>query len=294
MRISLFNKEIAIKQYGCRWPSTPPSPIPPSINLFVKVTNGCNAHCAFCSNAGCGGIKAEFDCDKLWRVVDELRANKILVNRVNITGGEPATVPDIVNHILEQASVKRYEDIHLHLNTNGLLPESQTLMHHNRWNSISMSLHHYDKNILSAIYDTKIPNDAFRFNGVNMDIVNASCNLIRGYIDSDTEVENMLRHAISLGLPRLGFVALMKVNDYCREHYVDFDEINFEAIPHLYFIESRNRGADCKCSNYLYNHNGRILEVYMRNYSNPNYCESSLMFDGQYLRQGFHNDNIIY
>ena len=132
------------------------------------------------------------------------------------------------------------------------------------------------------------------FENIDLERINASCNLIRGYIDNSTEVEKMLRFAISLGLPRLGFVALMKVNDYCREHYVDFDEIDFETIPHLYFTESRNRGANCKCSNYLYNHNGRILEVYMRNYANPNYCESSLMFDGQYLRQGFHDDNIIY
>lgn len=217
-----------------------------------------------------------------------------MVNRVNISGGEPSIVLDVVNRILEQASVKRYEDIHLHLNTNGLLPASQALMRHHRWNSISMSLHHYDKDILSAIYGTKILEDAFCFNGVNMNLVNASCNLIRGYIDNSTDVEKILRFAISLGLPRLGFVALMKVNDYCRENYVDFDEIDFETIPHLYFTESRNRGSDCKCSNYLYNHNGRILEVYMRNYANPNYCESSLMFDGQYLRQGFHDDNIIY
>ena len=292
MEVRLFDNRISIKSRGCNYGSQRPTWIPPAVNLFVKVTNGCNAHCAFCSNAGCGGINAEFDYDKLWRIVDELRANRILVNRVNITGGEPATVPDIVYCILEQASVKRNEDIHLHLNTNGLLATSQTLMRHHRWNSISMSLHNYDIDILSAIYGTQISNDTFRFNGVNMG--NASCNLIRGYIDNSTEVEKMLRFAISLGLPRLGFVALMKVNDYCQEHYVDFDEIDFETIPHLYFTESRNRGANCKCSNYLYNHNGRILEVYMRNYANPNYCESSLMFDGQYLRQGFHDDNIIY
>lgn len=294
MVIRLFGNNVSIKSWGCSYGSQPPTWIPPSVNLFVKVTNGCNARCAFCSNAGCYSINTEFDYEKLWRVVDELRVNKILINRINITGGEPAIVPLVVNHILEQASAKGYEDIHLHLNTNGLLPASQTLMCHRRWNSISMSLHHYDKDFLSAIYGTRIPDEAFCFNGVNLNIVNASCNLIRGYIDSDCEVEKMLRFAISLGLPRLGFVALMKVNDYCREHYVDFDEINFEAIPHLYFTESRNRGADCKCSNYLYNHNGKILEVYMRNYANPNYCESSLMFDGQYLRQGFHDDNIIY
>lgn len=294
MEIRLFDKIISIKSAGCRYGSQPAVVIPPSVNLFVKVTNGCNARCAFCSNAGCNVIKAEFDHSKLWRIIDELQAKKIFVNRINLTGGEPAIVPEVVNYILERASTTRYKDIHFHLNTNGLLPTSQALMRHTRWNSISMSLHHYDKNILSEIYGFQIPDGAFSFNGVNMNIVNASCNLIRGYIDSDTEVEKMLQCTISLGLPRLGFVSLMKVNDYCREHYVDFNEINFEAIPHLYFTESRNRGADCKCSNYLYNHKGKILEVYMRNYANPNYCESSLMYDGQYLIQGFHDDNIIY
>lgn len=294
MEIRLFGNIISIKRRGCNYGSQPSTMIPPAVNLFVKVTNGCNAHCAFCSNAGCGGINAEFDYDKLWRIVDELRANKILVNRVNITGGEPATVPDVVNRILEQASVKQYDNIHLHLNTNGVLPASQALMRHPRWNSISMSLHHYDREKLSDIYGITISKTSLAFENIDLERINASCNLIRGYIDNSTEVEKMLRFAISLGLPRLGFVALMKVNDYCREHYVDFDEIDFETIPHLYFTESRNRGANCKCSNYLYNHNGRILEVYMRNYANPNYCESSLMFDGQYLRQGFHDDNIIY
>jgi hypothetical protein len=36
------------------------------------------------------------------------------------------------------------------------------------------------------------------------------------------------------------------------------------------------------------------LEIYMRNYCNFHYCESSLLYDGAYLRQGFHDDNIIY
>ena len=294
MEVSIFDKAIYIKDLGCGYGSLSATHIPPSVNLFVKVTNGCNARCEFCSNMGCNLSKSEFDYSKLWRIMDELQSKKIFVNRINITGGEPAVVPNIVNRILEQASIDKYKGIHLHLNTNGLLPSSQELMRHPRWNSISMSLHHYDREMLSEIYGVKITVNAFSFDGVNMDIVNASCNLIRGYIDCDIEVEKMLRFAISLGLPRLGFVALMKVNDYSEEHFVDFSEINFTSIPHLYFTESRNRGADCKCSNYLYNHDGRILEVYMRNYANPNYCESSLMYDGQFLRQGFHDDNIIY
>ena len=182
----------------------------------------------------------------------------------------------------------------MHLNTNGLLPQSQELMRHPRWDSISMSLHHYDIARLSELYGCRIPNGAFYFDGINLQKVNSSCNLVKGYIDNAEEAHKMLDFNLDLGIPRIGFVALMKVNDYCREHFVDLEDIHLESIPHVYFTKSMNRGSDCKCSNYLYNRDLKILEIYMRNYANPNYCESSLVYDGEYLRQGFHQDNIIY
>lgn len=290
----IFDKHIQLKSMSCAHGHCQPQPIPKAVNVFVKVTDCCNARCAFCSNGGCHKNIEAFNHVKLWEVIDELREKDIIINRINITGGEPSVASEIVNQILATASTEQYLNIHLHLNTNGLVPASQDMMRQPRWNSISMSLHHYDRDKLSEIYGVSISEKALEFEDIDLERVNASCNLIRGFIDNSDEVENMMKFAIALRLPRLGFVALMKVNDYCKKHYVDFDEINFTNIPHLYFTESRNRGADCKCSNYLYNHNGRILEVYMRNYSNPNYCESSLLYDGQYLRQGFHDDNIIY
>jgi molybdenum cofactor biosynthesis enzyme MoaA len=239
-------------------------------------------------------MQLPFDHDKFRRIVDELMANGIMINRINITGGEPSVVPDIVNEILNHANDAKYQGIHLHLNTNGLTAASQKLMTNQRWDSISVSLHHYNSAKLSEIYGISIAPESLSFHNIDINKVNGSCNLLRGYIDSPKEVEKMLNFAISIGLPRLGFVSLMRVNDYCRANYVDFSEIDFETIPHMYFTESRNRGADCKCNNYLYNNDGKMIEVYMRNYCNPAYCESSLMYDGQYLRQGFQSDNIIY
>ena len=294
MLVTTFNKEISLKTVGCSHGMGTPKPVAPSVNLFVRVTNTCNARCSFCSNADHAGNKVNFNNDKLWEIVDALIENGIRVNRINITGGEPATVPSLVDSILLNASNSKYMAIHCHLNTNGLLSTSQEMMKHTRWDSISVSLHHYNLKTLSEIYGVNIPGNALTFEGIDLDKVNASCNLIKGYVDSTSEVENMLKFSISLGLPRLGFVSLMQINDFCRQSYIDFEEIKFENIPHLYFTESRNRGKDCKCSNYLYNFDGRILEVYMRNYANPQYCESSLLYDGQFLRQGFHDDNIIY
>jgi len=290
---NLFVHPIQIKTHGCNRPGIPAQPIPPSVNLFVKVTKGCNACCLFCSNANSPAV-GQFDTDKLFECIDEILANNIIVNRINITGGEPAIVSPLVNDILNRLSQKPYDDIHAHLNTNGLLPQSQALMRHPRWNSISMSLHHYDLSKLSKIYGVSIPANAFLFEDIDLQKVNASCNLIRGYIDTPDEVQKMLDFALSLQLPRLGFVSLMKVNDYCRQRYVDFPEIDLESIPHVYHTQSMDRGRDCKCTNYLYNKDLHILEIYLRNYMNPNFCASSLVFDGQYLRQGFHADSIIH
>ena len=292
--MDVFGNAIKIKRVGCNCLDEPGQPIEPSVNLFVKVTKGCNAHCLFCSNAGAAVPNTPFNIPKLFEIIRLLLASGINVNRVNITGGEPSVVPDLVERILLKMSEPDYSDIHLHLNTNGLLPQSQELMRHPRWDSISMSLHHYDTTKLSELYGCRIPETAFYFEGIDIQKLNTSCNLIKGYIDNAEEAHKMLDFNINLGVPRIGFVALMKVNEYCREHFVDLEEIHLESIPHVYFTRSMNRGSDCKCTNYLYNKDLKILEIYMRNYANPQYCESSLAYDGEYLRQGFHENNIIY
>ncbi len=292
--MEIFGKEIAIKSHGCNVMDEPGQKIIPSVNIFVKVTKGCNARCLFCSNANSTNVTTTFNIPKLMAVVEELKEKGICVNRMNITGGEPSVVSSLVYAILDAVDDKGFDDIHLHLNTNGLLPQSQDLMRHPRWDSISMSLHHYDLARLSDLYGCRISEKAFDFEEIDMQKLNSSCNLIKGYIDNAEEARKMLDFNLDLGIPRIGFVALMKVNDYCRKHFIDLEDIHLESIPHVYFTKSMNRGTDCKCSNYLYNRNLKILEIYMRNYANPNYCESSLVYDGEYLRQGFHQNNIIY
>jgi pyruvate-formate lyase-activating enzyme len=292
--MEIFGKEIAIKSHGCNVMDEPGQKIIPSVNIFVKVTKGCNARCLFCSNANSTNVTTTFNIPKLMAVVEELKEKGICVNRMNITGGEPSVVSSLVYAILDAVDDKGFDDIHLHLNTNGLLPLSQDLMRHPRWDSISMSLHHYDLARLSDLYGCRISEKAFDFEEIDMQKLNSSCNLIKGYIDNAEEARKMLDFNLDLGIPRIGFVALMKVNDYCRKHFIDLEDIHLESIPHVYFTKSMNRGTDCKCSNYLYNRNLKILEIYMRNYANPNYCESSLVYDGEYLRQGFHQNNIIY
>ena len=247
MLIDFKGKSISVKEFDCKLGKLQEEPIAPFVNLFVKVTKGCNAKCLFCSNAGTSVPQTPFNVSKLIDIIKSLKESGIKVNRVNITGGEPSVVSPLVEDILSKMDEPETSGIHIHLNTNGLLPQSQELMRHPRWDSISMSLHHYDIARLSELYGCRIPNGAFYFDGINLQKVNSSCNLVKGYIDNAEEAHKMLDFNLDLGIPRIGFVALMKVNDYCREHFVDLEDIHLDSIPHVYFTKSMNRGSDCKC-----------------------------------------------
>lgn len=291
-RVRLFGKTVQVKTQGCSHDDMPGGYVLPSVNIFVKVTDGCNARCAFCSNAQAKHASG-FNLKKLRSVLEEALGAGLIVNRLNITGGEPSLVPRRVEDILTMMESQEFRDIHVHLNTNGLSLASQSLMKAGRIDSVSVSVHHYDCGKLSEIYGMEISEGILDFDGVDMMKVNASCNLIKGYIDSTEQAHRMMDFCLAKGFTRLGFVSLMPVNEYCRVHLVPLDVLHLEDIPHCYFTESMNRGSDCKCSNFLYNKDAKLLDIYMRHYSNPKYCESSLMFDGEYLRQGFNEDNII-
>ena len=75
----LFGRNILIKRVGCGNGDSMGAPIPPSLNLFVKVTNGCNANCLFCSNAGHTQERHQFDVDKLFACIDEILNQRIIL-----------------------------------------------------------------------------------------------------------------------------------------------------------------------------------------------------------------------
>ena len=82
--MDIFGKEILVKKLGCNVMGESGKPIPPSVNLFVKVTKGCNASCLFCSNADSLDSNGKFNVDKLFEIINEVQQKNILVNRVNI------------------------------------------------------------------------------------------------------------------------------------------------------------------------------------------------------------------
>ena len=87
----------------------------------------------------------------------------------------------------------------------------------------------------------------------------------------------------------------MPINNYCKENFIDIKTLNLTKK----FFNSKqfDDPGHCTCSNYLYtpkNFNGEHVQLYLKNTFKNQEITNSLIFDGEYLRYGFGEDNIIY
>lgn len=293
--MKLFGRDLELQSHSCSGLLGRTRQSRPFVNLYVKVTNGCNARCRFCCNVGSSDVKM-FNLPKLTECIEEVGRSGMQLNRICLTGGEPSLYAERVNDIIQFVEDSPVcHSTQLQLNTNGLSADAQRLMKNKRIDVVSVSLHHYDMDKLREIYGCNEVPDMPVLPRFAPGKLNVSCNLIKEYIDSAEEVKKYLDFVASKGIRTVGFVSLMKKNDYCREKFIDYSEIDFGLIPNLILTRERCHDDHCKCRNYIYKaDNGAMVEVYMRENLYPEYCASSLLFDGENLRQGFDNDNIIY
>ena len=121
--------------------------VEPSLRLYVKVTDSCNANCKFCANESCTDF-GKVDLSQLEFVIRYLKEQNRL-HSIGLTGGEPMINPDKLNDILNLIwSIDK--NIQVQISTNGLnLREIAGFDDPNNLESIHISRHHYDdkKNI---------------------------------------------------------------------------------------------------------------------------------------------------
>ncbi len=117
MNYSFYGKKIELKEFGCNQTDIIGNKISPFVNIFVKVTNKCNAYCLFCSNSKSTNIESFFNLPKLLEIIIHLETIGISINKLNITGGEPSVVYNLVDEILQAFSKEEFKHIHLHLNS---------------------------------------------------------------------------------------------------------------------------------------------------------------------------------
>ena len=115
-KILLFDNELIVKDYLCS--SDPKLEVKsnPSLRLYIKITDGCNADCKFCANKGCEDF-GNLDFNKLEFVIRYLVSKNIL-HSIAITGGEPMINPDKVNNLLNMIySIDK--NLEVQISTNG-------------------------------------------------------------------------------------------------------------------------------------------------------------------------------
>ena len=256
----------------------------PSTSIYVVLTRECNASCKFCTFRG----KVDnVDVDKF---IDTLQYLLTFcdINTIHFTGGEPSLCIDILNDLCDMIKGVN-ELITTSVNTNGIYLEElgkiETL------DNIALSRHAIsDKDNQYLFNSDSIPNLSRLIEFKNKSKLHLSCNLIKGFIDNETSIKDYLEFAGDIvGCNDVGFVGLMKVNDFCIDSYIDFPILkDICCSRQLQDIDKDTNKVYCKCSNYLYTTKKlNIVSAYYRHVV-ANRCNNDIfIWENNEIRQGW-------
>ena len=294
MKVRLFNTEVQLNDDYCQLNSLEPLAVTePYINLYVQ-SKGCNARCGFCEYQNIGN---QFNLKKFENFLKQL-SSEIKVRKISFTGGEPTLSYSNFHLRLEVAREYLPESFFV-VNTNGLnLKKLIASDDYLLLDSIALSRHAVSDEDNRSILGFNAPSENDLLSAIqsveNKELFHFSCNIIKNYVDSESKVLEYLEWCSCLGITDVGFVSLMAVNDFAKEHFVDFDSFNFEGNERLVKTKIWNRKDSCRCNNYLYipYNCENVVKVYNR-YVYSKSGANNFVFDGEYFRKGFGGE-IIY
>lgn len=261
------------------------------ISLYIVLTHKCNAHCKFCEfTHGEVGV----DIEEFTKVLDKL-LKICYITTIHFTGGEPTTEFEKLKELLRIIKTKD-RLITTSINTNGyklnLLDGLENL------DNISLSRHAISNEDNYDIFGCKsIPSSADIKNFKDKHKLHLSCNLIKGYIDNNQKILDYLEFASRLDVNDTGFVSLMSVNDYCKQHYVEFSDRLCDETDRIIrsncFTNDESGEVTCKCENYLYrSQNLKLISAYHRYAIKSNQISDYLIYENNILKQGFNGEKI--
>ena len=297
--IKIFDSEVLVKDCFCVEEKNLVIPCEfPTLRLYVKLTDRCIANCGFCANRGnCDYGKV--DIEKLMYVINYLYDNRML-SSISFTGGEPLLEPDQLFKIID----KIYEinpRIEVQISTSGYnLKEISNYDQRDKLESIHISHHHYDEEKNREIFGSSLVatgDDIMYLQDKLLDkkIININTLLLKGYIDNLEEIKKNLDYVGNLGIYKNGFVALMKCNEYAKEHFVNPNEI-FNNLDNS-FLKLHNFFAKeyCECLDGVYlSKNHDLVEFYARMVKecSCNYTTQLVYTSDNRLTQGFGKEEI--
>ena len=266
--INLFGHDIIVRDTLC---STNPSKsmiVNPSLRLYIKLTDACNADCMFCANRESRDF-GNIDFKKLEYVIRYL-LDRGLLHGISITGGEPMMNPDRMNELLNLIySIE--PSLEVAISTNGYnLREFLNMEHVNKLESIHISRHHYDDEVNYEIFGSR--NVASTEDIIVLQeglddkrIININTLVMKDYIEDLRSIKKMLDYVGDVGVYKNGFVSLMKCNQYSREHFINFNDI-FSRLDESFYLGHHFYNREyCECVDGVYlTDNDKMVEFYAR------------------------------
>jgi molybdenum cofactor biosynthesis enzyme MoaA len=247
-----------------------------SISISVYLTNNCNGSCAFCSNVN--SEKFEFDLEKFYSFISDV-FNKVNVKKITFTGGETSLEMEKLNYCLKYINLFKKDYTKVVICTNGTFLQKYDSK---KWNyldiidNISVSRHHWDSDINNNIININLENNIFeRFAHIKK--VNLSCNLIKGYVDSEESMYNILEYASINKIEEVAFVILMNANQYCIDNKIEIKD--FDPIKTLFYRKWDYCVPNvCECRNYVYrSFNNELIKFYIRYNLNSEFDKGSFI-----------------
>jgi molybdenum cofactor biosynthesis enzyme MoaA len=193
--------------------------------LDLKLTNECNGNCPFCIEAKGYSPNETKDTKELSKKINDQNIKDLL-----ILGGEPLLYPDIVGLVSQIRS-----DINIYLTTNGslLIPELAKRLSP-FLKGINISIHHSTsakhKELTKIALDGNVLYKSIQTLGP--DKVRINCNLVKGYIDSQKEINAVYDLVTRLKVKKIRFAELQN----CPALFVDAGTI-FDNVPSKPFEE---------------------------------------------------------
>ncbi len=296
--IELFNKKVLLRKYICTNDKNRTIESKPRLKLTIKLTDSCNCSCPFCSNKNMKDF-GEIDFKKIEKVIRELDRTGLLT-RISITGGEPMLYPEELNRLINLI-ISIDDKIDIGVTTNGFnLRMFADFDNVEKIEGLHISRHHYDDGINRKIFnnDCIATSDDIKFLQSKLKdklIININTVLVKGYIDNFEEVKKMCEYVDNLGVKRIGIISLLRLNDYSKEHFVNFNDI-FKNNDGSFFIGHHLCNYDyCNCIDGIYSsENNNIIEFYARVVEEKKcpYVTSLVYTTDNKLKTGFEGETI--
>lgn len=266
--INLFGHDIIVRDTLCSTDPKDLKVVDPSLRLYIKLTDACNADCLFCANRESRDF-GNLDFRKLEFVIRYLLDKKLL-HGISITGGEPMMNPDKMNMLLNLI-YGIDPNMEVAISTNGYNLRSFLDMEHvNKLESIHISRHHYDDEVNYSIFgsrDVASTEDIIALQEGLDDkrIININTLVMKDYIEDLASIKRMLNYVGDVGIYKNGFVSLMKCNQFSKDHFINFNDIFSSLDESFYLGHHFYNGEYCECVDGVYlTDNERMVEFYAR------------------------------